>query len=607
MKIEPMQRRISGWWSAGLFLTVLAVVAYPPAIALWEQDTLGAFSYFAPDSFYYLSIADHSKDLAYFSFDGVHPTNGFHPLWLLYLERSFSVLSLVGADQIRWVAISSLLFTALGSALFAVSALRVTRSPALALLAAVPGFFYLAMPNLGTHFGSQWSFANGMESPLSVLLFGVLTFWLFSDARLHRHWSRRDLLTLSILLTLITLTRLDDVFIFVPFALHQLLSNGSRREGLKRVAVLCTLPALSISGYLIYNYLYAGSFLPSSGMAKTQPLWALARNAYAAFTTVFPFLDFIRGSNPVWKSEAWRILQMVVPACVAAYWLHRHGSPLRRTRTAHPSAIGASGVISLLAGYVVLKALYNFSMVGLWHQGSWYYVVSIMITNLIVAAVLAEVLRDESGWAARHLSWRGGLGTLLPSALAMSTVLLSTHSLVDRSEAGRSRQANHQFWAERETTRQLLAEVCNHCGVVEFDDGIVSYALHDSPTLNGLGLATDLEAIRAMKEGRLLDLAWKRGHRLIATVNYAMDRSNYTDPEVLDRAIRRNPHLAGQSLSNWEFELALESPSSQVFFLKFRPRADGRPPRLALEPLPPPTPATRAPATRQPPRDRSAG
>jgi hypothetical protein len=563
-------------WSVAVFFIVAALVAYPPLIALVDHGTLGAFRYLAPDSFYYLAIADHSTNAGFFTFDGLNPTNGFHPLWQLLLEKSFSFLGLDAAGQVQFTALVSVALAALGSGLFAVAALRATGRPALALLASVPGFLFLAMPDFGFGFATQWTFANGMESPLSILLFGVLAFWMFGQAKPFGAWSTRDVLVLSALLTAITLTRLDDIFIFVPFGIVLLLRLRAEpgRRSLRQLAALCALPTAALSVYLAYNYAGAGTLLPTSGAAKSQPLWALLRNTYAVFTTLFPHLDFMREGVSVWESEAWRVAQMVVPALVALVVLFRDRVAILRGELESRRLL-----VALLAGYVIVKASYNFATVGLWHQGSWYFVISIMTCNLLIACLVADLLdrvpRGEG--AQKPIAW--GLGAQRAASFAGAAVLglLIANSFIDQKENGKYHKLSFDFWAERDTTRALIDEHCPGCGVVSFDDGIVSYSLGNVPTLNGLGLATDKDASAAIEEGRLLDLAWARGHQLLVTVNYPMNAQAYEKPELLRAHLRRNPHFSEEQIDDWDFEVAFRSPDSTISFIRFEPRVGSRP------------------------------
>jgi hypothetical protein len=345
------------------------------------------------------------------------------------------------------------------------------------------------------------------------------------------------------------------------------------RERLERCVWIGALPALLVSGYMLYNLAYAGSLLPSSGMAKSRPFWAFARNSYATWTTLFPGLDFMRENPKYWTGEAWRVVQMLVPALVAATWLWRR-----------VSVVGVDGlgtrdtkqVVDLLAAYVIAKASYNFTMVSLWAQGDWYYPISIMVTNLIVALWIAEVLDALVTRSPKEPS--GPLVHLPVKSLAVigaiAFALLQANTFSEKMEHGSYQERTHQFWSEREETRAALDELCRGCGVLAYEDGVVSFSLHPTPTLNGIGLVSDRAASEAIQSGRLLELAWERGYRFLASVSYAMVEEAYTDPVSLREHLLRNPHFKHEHMESWNFEVAYRAKRSGIAFVRFEPRSD---------------------------------
>jgi len=575
------------WTSIWVFAVVVAITAYPPVMSLVHEGLLGAFRYFAADSFYYLSVADRSVGAPFFTFDGTHPTNGFHPLWQFYLERSFTWFDLSATSQIQYTALSGIVLVGLGTGLFALVLLRLTGRPALALLGTVPGFYYFAMPNFDPHHGSQWSFANGMETPLSIFLFGVLSYAVFNrdllgalvDRHLGEARQRHSIAILSGLLTLITLGRLDDIFIFVPFLLFVMATGTDRRDAVRRLVRASAIPTVVIGTYLLYNFSYTGSFLPSSGAAKAQPLWALARNIYATFTTAAPFADPFGRAHRAWSSEAWRMTQMLVPALVATWWLL--GNRMS-ARVGADERIRQNTLIGLLAGYTLVKCGYNFAMVSLWDQGHWYYPLCIMTFNLIAMVWCARMLDERAARSAsdseltplRALQARFPRVATLPvaTAAALVLVLVSANGFVDMKRQGRHQSRSFDFWIERGSTAMKIEQACPGCGVLAFDDGIVAYSLDGTPTLNGLGLVLDPDASEALEDGRLLELAWQRGHRLLASVNYAMSQDAYTDSQQLRRHLEKNAHFKNEHLDEWEFEVAFKSANAGVAFVRFEPK-----------------------------------
>lgn len=556
--------------AVGMFLSVAALTAGPPLAAFFEHGSLGIFRYFSADAFYYLAVADHSIGAPFFTFDGSHPTNGFHPLWQWLLAASFAALDLAPERQIVFTFGVSVALTALGTGLFALVILRRTQRPALALLGAVPGFFYPIVAGLNPHVGSSWSFANGMESSLSVFWLGILLTAWTGRRTLGPGAPALNLLISSALLTLVTLSRLDDIFLFAPFLLLVFATAGSRQEGIRRAGLASAIPFVVIGAYLVWNVLAAGSWLPSSGLTKAQPLWGLARNGYALVTTLAPFADTREGPD-VWASEAWRVAQMVLPALLAGWWLATRPLPLRRGES--DAARWRNAPLALLAGYTILKCGYNFSMVSLWHQGEWYYPLCILTFNALLADILSDAL-DRRARPSRLAARGPRLGQHgVATALALVVSVAAAAGVVQMKRGTKWHARYHAFWSERAETRDRLEAACPGCGVLSFDDGIVSYSLEGTATLNGLGLTMDAEARRALSEGRLLELAWSRGHPLLVSVEYGMPAAAYTSPASLHRHLEASRHLAREDLTGWDFEVAFRSRVSGVHFVRFRPRA----------------------------------
>lgn len=540
---------------------------YPAWLTWREQGDLAPFRFFAADVFYYLVVAERSQGHAFYTYDGRFATNGFHPLWEWLLGFAFGLGDAGPEMQVLLAFAFGATLVALGAALFAAAVGRAIGHPGLALLAAVPGFYYLLLPPVAPGYFAVWSFANGMESGASVLTFGVLA-WLLTDPDLQRPVvGIRKFALLGIAGCAMTLARLDDVFVFGPLLLLAWAASPSLRAAWPRAIAVALPPLLGIGAYLAYNLTATGMLLPVSASTKSAGLWALARNGYAALTTLAPFLDLFGRGNAVWGSEAWRILQMLVPAAAAALylaacWVRGRGVPaVERLRAA------LRGPLVLLSLYVLGKAAYNFAIVPLWHQGHWYYPVSILVFSWIVADGMARLL-DRIGA-------RAGLRRII-TVTCVLVVILQANVFADQKRQGSLGLANHAFWTRGAEIDAALEARCAGCGVVEFDDGILAFSLA-RPVMNGLGLAIDREAFEALRSGELLSLAYARGFRLLATLHYAMPPAAYLDREALRAALGRNVQLRGQDLDAFEFSVLYTDVASGVHFVAFRPREAAAP------------------------------
>ena len=75
----------AGW---GIALLAFALIAWP-ALILPDEALLTSFT---DDTYYYLVVARHVAAGNGFTFDGLHPTNGYQPLWLFLLVPLYVVL-----------------------------------------------------------------------------------------------------------------------------------------------------------------------------------------------------------------------------------------------------------------------------------------------------------------------------------------------------------------------------------------------------------------------------------------------------------------------------------------------------------------------------------
>jgi hypothetical protein len=199
--------------------TLASMHSWRALLIVAREGIKAPFEYFATDAFYYLTVAHNSVGMRFYTFDRTFPTNGFHPLWQFCLTRIFILLHGNQEAEILVTFYLSVLLTALGSSLFALALLELTRSAFLALLGTVPGIYYLLFSQINQFYDAQWSFVNGMESPLSILLFGLLLYVLVARKTLLEV-TRKKILLVSGLVTLLILSRLDDVFLLASlFAL----------------------------------------------------------------------------------------------------------------------------------------------------------------------------------------------------------------------------------------------------------------------------------------------------------------------------------------------------------------------------------------------------
>lgn len=564
-------------WAIGL--AVFAGTVYVPLWSLLQRGVEAPFRYFAADAFYYLAIAHNSMGRPFYTYDGVRPTNGFNPLWEYYLSAVFAAARLDQPGQLIVALLSSTVFAGLGLALLAIALGSIVRRSVLIVLSLVPGFYYLLLAPLDPHFGAPWSFVNGMESGLSILWFGVLSYLMLGHGLLDRLTTSR-IAVASALVTTITLCRLDDIFLFIPLFALLWLRSTTHSEWVRGSLLAAAIPTIAIGSYLLYNYSYSGMVLPISGVAKSYGLL----NPVAWQNTLAEFAAVMRPPQPdrtawTWSGGAWRAAQLTVPVACALLFLrsgttHEKRSWRSRLRTLDGPRLW---MVLLAALYIPAKAGYNFIYVHLWDQGHWYFPLSILLTNsMLLLLIDGAFLGHEDR---RGLVPTNRLHAFAVRATAGVFVILWGNAFVQLKHYGAYGADFHHFWNERKTITAVL-DAAGPGDILEFDDGIVAYSL-SRPTQSGMALAGDRDLLASSRAGTMLDLAYERGARYLASVWYIQDWPDaaFADDAALRAAVQR---LASQrDLEPWTFTLVAghRTHNRQYVLVQFGPAAAGRGPR----------------------------
>jgi hypothetical protein len=243
----------------------LAIIAIVLAYALYsgvrfalQDDVRHLLVRIVDDASYYFTTARNLADGRGLTFDGIHPSNGFHPLWLLMLVPLFllheppeTMIRLIALLQTALLGIAFLVFWRTQSKLF---------SQRTAALTAILFVGFVFPPCI-----------NGMESALLILLITVLYGYGLHLARTQLNWRRSALL--GLILGCVLLTRLDMIFIglclFGWFARRCLRIEA--RSAAVASALVCGLAAVAVvAPWLAFNYLEFGSVMPISGALKSS-------------------------------------------------------------------------------------------------------------------------------------------------------------------------------------------------------------------------------------------------------------------------------------------------------------------------------------------------
>jgi hypothetical protein len=260
-------------------LVVLALVLYGLAkVVFLPGDLLVRFT--NDDTGYYLGIARNLAAGGGVSFDGLHQTNGFHPLWLGVCSLPF----LFGAGTfLAWRVVMALTVLVWGLGL--VLARRVLRRRFGEAGALLPMILF-AWPQLFNNC------LSGMEVTLTFTLVFAALEVADRGGVLRLEGSRGAEVGLGVLLALVFLSRLDTFFLHVAAFVYLLAARrrggagGGRgfRELAGRFLRIFGPSLLALAAFLVWNYLTFGHLTPISGALKSSfPVPTLALDQYLMY------------------------------------------------------------------------------------------------------------------------------------------------------------------------------------------------------------------------------------------------------------------------------------------------------------------------------------
>ncbi len=558
-----------------LFILLFLLIIYPTILGLYIKGIEIPFKFFAADSFYYLTIAARSSSTNLYTFDGIFPTNGFHPLWQYYLTISFKLFHLQSQEiQIYFVFLSTIIFTAVGTSLFGLSLYHLSNNFALSLLGGVPGFYYILFCNLNPHYFSPWSFINGMESGLSILFFGILSYLLFNKEFLNKYNYIR-ILSISFFLSLICLSRLDDIFLTISFLIIFYISNKNDKKIFTYISLLAFFPVFLVAIYIIYNFYYAHMLLPVSGTTKGG--FSLIKNIGAFINIFIPFRYFMKtstGYRTDWQDVSWRALQMGIPLLVSLIALLYITLKKKISITnLKENEKYQTFLIYTYCIYVSLKGSYNIINVSPYHQGHWYFPLSIMVFNLIITMCIHSIFKNcnisEETYSIKIIK-SNNLTKLVPLTLLIYIIFISNSFLNYKINSSYNYQY-YNFWKNRNEILHNLQSIYPENKILEFDDGIIAYSL-GLKTMSGLGFALDQEAFIAKNKGRLLDISYNRGIHVLCSMNYITIPNKACDNrELLKETLSKIFFMKNQNIERWNFRVIYLNKETGVIFIEFFP------------------------------------
>ena len=382
---------------------VAALMLASGLLALRAASVVPISQLMIDDGFYYLRIAHNLAWGLGSTWDGVHPTNGYHPLWLLILTPLMRVVPDPEAAL---------------TAVFGVEAV---------LLAIATGLLYLACRRAA----GRW-----LSSLAAILWLGLTYRWFFSGMeyalqtvailaliRVYPRWSIDRPLALGGLLAVAFLARIEILLLAGVIGAMRVATARRNPMPPTWLAKFLLPIGLAAFGYAGLNLAFFGHPLPVSGVVKGD--WSRYLLHQDVLFQQHGWLA-AKVANLLWplrlRAGAWPValtagtLGIAVATAVSARWfrgrsLDRALSPLL------PFTL--FGILSFVA--------YGLVYHGLWSTSAWYFAVQPILAAMLLAALAEQTARKvvPPGWVAAvvgativlaGLRLLGGIGQAQPPA-----------------------------------------------------------------------------------------------------------------------------------------------------------------------------------------------
>lgn len=404
------------WLTGALALAALAGVGLVLWLAAFGSEA-ALLACLKDDGYYYLAIARNLAAGHGATFDGLGPTNGFHPLWAVLLTPLYVVEAASPYTPIRAMIVLSL-------ALHLAAALAVhaaARRLAGAAAGRIAGLLYAGNPL------ALWLAVSGMESPLVGLCVALLAGELIRWQQVDGLADRRAVLRLGLLGGLCALAR-TELVLLTGLVLAQAAvwgAGGPLVARLRRAALAGGVALLVVTPWLAWNLARFGSLVQVSPQAHHLVASSL-REAAGATAAPGPLalgarlLGIQRQSLDGRLPGPAAVVDAIFLAVflVAAWWVWSLAGTRAARRETWPRLRAQAALLAYAGGFVLAA----FLVLG--HFRSWYAAGPLVVVAMFIALPLRWALPGAGVPRALRVSSSVVAAGCIAGLLALGPVLL---------------------------------------------------------------------------------------------------------------------------------------------------------------------------------------
>jgi hypothetical protein len=437
-------------------LVILTAIAAMPA-STWIRN------FARDDALYYPTVARNIALGLGSTYDGITPTNGYHPLWCwIQVPIAATAGSLDPMTYLWWVKMAMVVVVALAVMVWAHLIRELSGSNW-----AAATFSLL----LGGYWWSVHTLNSGMETPLVVALMGIS---LLLAHRLLGNGSTSTAVALGCAMAATFLARLDSIFFLG--VLGCLLLVRLRRDVRIEFAWLTPLLLIPLP-YLWWNVTAFGSVIPVSGIRKSVSRPTVGDQVGIVARFVSEKLDNVSG---VIHPTGVVVLALILVLGLGSIWIIRRECQELATRLGVLWVLPVGAIVHFL--YV---AVFMVEVNVAWYQYAEY--LTVFLAASVVVAAAASWIRARD--ATRGFQW-------VPFSLALAATLAILGAFAPKAmpDVANVRSYDAAVWA-----REHLSD--DHARFGMYDPGVFQY-VSGLPTIALNGLASTREVVSLVQEGK---------------------------------------------------------------------------------------------------------
>lgn len=545
-----------------IFFLLLALL---PAvyIALGNPNTILDW-YSSDDGFLYFQVARNLAAGHGFTFDGINPTNGFHPLWLFVLAPVFALAQVDLLLPLRLLIVVS----ALLSASSAILLYRILKRYTSNWIAASVGALWIVLPRI-----HDLTLHAGVEAGVNA--FALLLFWhkLIDFKPTQRNM--RGLVALGLLGVLAIFARLDNIFVvaFGGLWLWYRLWQPPKRPAKQNPWIWRLQTGLTFLGpilllmvlYFVWNFTSFGIATPISGEVKLW--WGTLKNTVYGYP-VNSIADFA-GQFVTDDAELGPWSLLTAPLYTGADWLLGTAGQAVSVATRRAALLAIGGVLAALAAAVTWvereflgRAVRGFGLLPLFlgcfaqisyykiagsvAQQPWYWISEMIFLLLILGLFLEAVLL--------MLASRVTVPKGLPTAISIGTLFFLSFFYLTFIQTGvrAPGDGSNHFYLQR--ARWLEANTQPGERVAITGAGNLAYFTQGRTIINMDGLVNTHEYLLALQSGAGAQYLASSGVDYVFGNEYILTETNPYAPMLAGHLEPYRVYLfADRELPLWRF------------------------------------------------------